>query len=506
MTETMQKKSRVNLILHALAFTIMLCSVAACASATPSEQVNIGKPSIQLNPCNISSPGLPVHMAAKCGKINVFEDRILQAGKQIALNFAVIPAVSRNPSPDPVFFLAGGPGEAATESYLVVAGAFQRLNSKRDIVLVDQRGTGKSNPLECQEESAITTSETILPAQVIAQQTQACLAQLPGDPRFYTTSIAVDDLDQVRQALGYTTINLYGASYGTRVALVYARQHPDHLRSLILDGVAPLDWSIGPQAEVDAQSALDLDFMRCQQDDLCRKTYPGVAQEFHSLLVRLRQSPAEVRLPGIELGKLITTTFSAADFTTTIQMMSYSPETVALLPFMVHQAYAFNDYQPFASQAANNLNTLQHSISAGMRLSVLCSEDVPFWPVQTKSNTSYLGEAFMQDLRLICENWPKANLPAGFKEPVQSSAPVLLISGEADPITPPTNAQQAAKTLPNSLLIVLPGSGHINAMRGCMPGILFDFIDNGSPAGLDVACVKAITPFPFFLNFNGPTP
>ncbi len=482
---------------------VLLATLLAACSRTPAPAAQGWQSSgLPFSNCQVGGPGIAIHIPARCTSLKVYEDRQAQSGKQISLNIAVIPAVSRSPDPDPVFFLAGGPGEAATQSYVVLAGAFQRLNLKRDIVLVDQRGTGQSNKLDCPD--APNEDEQALAAS-LASQVQACLAKLPGDPRFYTTPIAMDDLDQVRQALGYTQINLYGASYGTRAALVYARQYPQHVRTLVLDGVVPLDWSIGPDVSADAQHALDLDFARCAADPKCGAAFPGLAEEFTGLLKRLETSPAQVSAPDLTSGKPVTTTFGAAELASTVHLMSYTPETIAMLPLLVHQAYAWQDYRPLASQASNSQNNLSQSISGGMRLAVLCTEDAPFWS-SAPASTGYLGDGFITSLKEICSVWPKGSLPPDFKKPVVSTAPALLISGEVDPITPPRNATQAAQTLPEGRQVEVPGHGHVNVSSGCMPVVLFNFIEKGSTTGLDTSCLKDSHPLPFFLNLNGPTP
>ena len=250
---------------------------------------------IQFSPCQLSVPGLKTSLKAECGKLNVFEDQVNQSGRQIELNLAVIPAVSRSPAPDPIFFLAGGPGEAATQSYPLISSAFQLINQKRDIVLVDQRGTGDSNYLACASFTGEQETESSDP-QAVQSELKKCLAELDADPTLYTTAVAMQDLDQVRQALGYEKINLYGASYGTRAALAYARQYPAHVRSIILDGIAPPNWTLGPSVPEDAQRALEMLFERCASDAGCQAAFPNLEVEFNDLLNQITKDPIEVSL------------------------------------------------------------------------------------------------------------------------------------------------------------------------------------------------------------------
>jgi len=492
----------------ALLLAVLLLGAAA-AGCAPAAQQTASPAAPQPNQptfsdCRVRSAGLSTSIAARCTTLLVRENPADASSQQISLNIAVIPAVSRSPEPDPVFFLAGGPGEAATQAYLVVASAFQRVNLKRDIVLVDQRGTGSSNLLECPD-SPSPAGEEPAPETTAEEEVQACVAALAGDPRFYTTTIAMQDLEQVRQALGYQQINLVGASYGTRAALVYARLYPQFVRSLVLDGVAPPEWMLGPDMAGDAQRALDLIFARCQADTQCSQAYPDLQAEFDGLLQRLEEAPASVSLPDPLNGEPASADFTASDLKTLTHLLSYTPETVALLPQMIHQAYAWQEYDALASLARQNLRSLNESISTGMRLAVLCSEDAPLWGSATPSQ-GYLGLEGFQSLQEVCALWPAGEMPAGFHDPVVSAAPTLLISGEADPVTPPRNAELAARSLPNSLQLVLPGHAHINMTRGCLPNLLYEFIASGSTAGLDSTCVQASQPMPFFINLNGPTP
>jgi pimeloyl-ACP methyl ester carboxylesterase len=481
-------------ILRLSFLAVLLLSACSSGASTPTA------PGVELTDCQLSMPGTSQRVDARCGKLAVYENRAAANGRQIELNIAVVPAISRNPAPDPLIFLAGGPGEAATQSFVAVAGAFQKILTKRDIILVDQRGTGDSNPLQCQvsdseEETGETTNEFL----------KSCLSKLDADPRFYTTTIAMEDLDQVRAALGIEEINLYGASYGTRAALVYLRLHPEHVRTIILDGVAPPNWTLGPSVAEDAQRALDRIFERCSSEAACKTAFPDFKNEFTTLLQKLASKDIEVSLDDPTTGEPATITLSYEGFASTIQSMSYTPETVALIPLAVHAAYSRDDFRPIAAQSLSSSQLIKNSISEGMRFSVICAEDMPFLE-NSPASEGYLGDFFIKSFIQICQAWPKGDIPDNFKEPVQAESPVLIISGSADPVTPPANGELAAKTLPNSLHLVVSNMGHINIYRGCLPRVAYDFIEAGSIQGLDTACVYDIDPMPFFINFSGPNP
>lgn len=465
---------------------------SACSSHVTTEPAS----SIDLVDCQLSMPGSSIRLDAQCGKLTVYEDRAAASGRQIELNIAIIPAISRSPAPDPVFFLAGGPGEAATQSYIAIASAFGSIRSKRDIILVDQRGTGGSHPLECGNSYQGDDESDYL---------SACLSQLDADPRLYTTAIAMQDIDQVREALGYEVINIYGASYGTRAALVYLRMFPEHVRTIILDGAAPPNWTLGPSVAGDAQRAIQMIFDRCMSEPACQKAFPNLSTEFDALLMDLASQPVEVELDDPVSGEPTKVTLDYESFSSTFHTMSYAPETAALMPLAIHSAFSRKDFRSIAAQTLSTSHLLYSSISVGMRLSVICAEDLPYLET-TFATDGYMQEIFTESFTELCQIWPQGNIPADFKEPVRSDVPVLIISGEADPVTPPSNGDLAAQSLSSSLHLVVPGMGHINIFRGCIPGIASDFLEAGTIDGLDVACVQNIAPMPFFINFSGPNP
>jgi pimeloyl-ACP methyl ester carboxylesterase len=493
------KKIQIAFLLGSL-LLLPACNPGA-ATAPPEER-------IPLHDCQLSAPGSVGSLAAKCGELSVYEDRTSGSGRRITLNIAVIPAVSRNPAPDPLFFLTGGPGQAATESFLQLSPAFEQIHQKRDIILVDQRGTGKSNPLNC----PILEDENLedLPSDAdLSAFLEECLSSLDANPALYTTSLAMDDLDDVRASLGYDLINLYGVSYGTRAALTYLDQHPQHVRTAILDGTVAQDIPLGQDTARDAQRALNQIFLRCEADEDCRQAFPGVRSEFVTLLENLKSQPVQVSVAHPITGKRTEYEFTADKLASAVRLLTYAPETAALLPFLIHTAQSGGDLSLLASQYLIVSDQLTDSISEGMNYSVLCAEDVPFFSpeeAEQAGSGTYLGDLTVEGLYQVCKTWPKAEVPASFKEPVQSEVPVLLLSGESDPVTPPEYAERAANTLSNNLLLVAPGQGHNVIFRGCIPSIAGDFIENGSVQNLDTACVSQIQPMPFFLSFTGPNP
>jgi pimeloyl-ACP methyl ester carboxylesterase len=488
------------------AFFIALLVLALALSACDSESTRGGEPTLALEPCHIAAPGLPLRLAAECGRWSVPEDRSRPEGRRIALRVALVRAVSRSPAPDPLVFLTGGPGQAATESYPALQPAFRRINRDRDVVLVDQRGTGGSNALRCPESGGLDPA--LFDESEVAPWVEKCLSALDGDPRFYTTAAAMDDLDEVREALGYQTVNLYGVSYGTRAALSYLRKYPSRVRAAVLDGVAPPNEALGLDVAKDAQRALDVMMARCASETPCREAFPHLKEDLDRLLLRLA-GPVSVTIRHPRTGAITTVALARDMAAYAIRLLSYSQETQSLIP-LVLAAAASGDYQPLAAQFLLTTAQVEETVAEGMGLSVVCSEDYPFFEssaIEDGSRDTYLGAMSTQSLARVCPLWPRGEIPEDFKKPVRSEAPVLLLSGEADPVTPPENAELVLAQLGGKALhLVAPGQGHVVIHRGCIADLAAEFIEAASYEGLDSSCVSRIEPQAFFVDFNGPTP
>ena len=440
---------------------------------------------------------------ALCGKLEVFEDRQAQAGRKIALNIVVLPAVSNDPRPDPLFVLAGGPGAGAAENADLFKPGLERMQINRDIVLVDQRGTGKSNPLDCKLPEGKIEDLTKVDAYPV-EEFKACLAGYDADARLYTTPIAMDDLDDVRAYLGYDKINLYGGSYGTRAGLVYLRRHADHVRAVILDGVAPPDMTLPVSAPADGRRALDLLLADCEADAACNERFPGLRGRVQQLLERLEKHPAHVRLQHPRTGEWAEVDIHRELVSSVMFSAFYSPWASSLLPLLIERAEQ-DDFQPmvamaFAGEEAADL------MSNGMFLSVICSEDVPRVTEQDRARLAsddFLGDMFKSRLK-PCEFWPRGEISPEYYEPVRSDAPVLILSGQLDPITPPRWGEHVAQQLPNATHLIVSGTGHGAMGQGCVPRLVSRFLEDGSAANLDTSCVKQISRPPFFVSNTGP--
>jgi pimeloyl-ACP methyl ester carboxylesterase len=462
---------------------------------------------LSLHTCQLTSPDGTHRLQAHCATLSVPENRAKPRGKHIALHLAVLRARKPGAAKDPLFFIAGGPGQAAMQDYVPVNAAFELIRNERDIVLVDQRGTGQSHPLDCPSGGRNVGKLT---NQQQVRWLSECRKHLDANPRFYTTTVAVKDLDAVRAALGYHEINLYGISYGTRVALEYLREFPKHTRTVVLDGVVPPTLALGPMVSVNAQRALNMVFRRCRTTSACRKAFPRLRTAFQRLNRQLTARPAKLTLRDPLTAKVIHERFNHNDFAGAVRLLSYETETTSLLPLLIHAAGVKHHLAPLAAQALMVSRSLSSDISYGMHMAVICTEDVPFYrdtPAERRAmKNTYLGDLQFSTLKKVCQSWPRGVMSKHFKDPVVSGKPVLLISGQADPITPPHNAALVAKSLSNSRQIVVPGQGHGNAWRGCMPKIIQQFIASASVKTLDTSCVKKIKPAPFFVRFTGPEP
>jgi pimeloyl-ACP methyl ester carboxylesterase len=455
----------------------------------------------RLRPC-ASGEG-PVD--AYCGRLEVFENPQAGSGRRIPLNIVVLPSLSGE-SADPLFFLAGGPGQAAAQLATQVREIFRRVLRDRDVVLVDQRGTGKSNPLNCRSE-ANTLHAAMESDEESVARLKACLAGYDADVRYYTTTIAMDDLDAVRAHLGYERINLYGGSYGTRAALVYVRRHGERVRSMILDGVAPTDMRLPLFAARDAQRALDKLLADCDAAASCRAAQPGLARRVRTLLARLEANPPRVRLMHPRTGIFEEVVMRARIVATIIFGALYNPLTASLVPALVARAEE-NDFQGLVALGFANDGT-DENMSVGMQLSVICSEDAPrvtAADLRREGAGTVFGGYLLSGQVEACEMWPKGHVDPSYYEPVVSDVPALVLSGDVDPVTPPQWGEAVTQHLKNARHIVVPATGHGVIATACGQQLVQQFIERAGAADLDTSCVSTVRRPPFFLTPAGPDP
>jgi len=462
---------------------------------------------IELTDCRITAgPGFP-GIDARCGTLARPLDPGNPEGDSIELSIAVVPALSLEPAPDPFVPVAGGPGQSTVDFYAAWFGAFERVRRHRDILLVDQRGTGDSARLTCDIDEDIVEGK--YSTRQTLRVTRECLDKLPHDPRFFTTSVAVADLEAVRTGLGYGPLNIYGISYGTRVAQHYARRHPLSTRTVILDGVVPPQLPLGPDIAIESQRAIDSVFDRCESEPDCSARFPAVRDHFALLRERLADGALEVEMQNPVTGALESVEFGSEQFSAAVRLLLYNPRTIALLPLLIDAA-ASGNYAPLAAQFRLVATTVAESLAIGMHNAVVCTEDEPFidWAAVDEAaiEKSYLGPLQLEAIRTMCSVWPAGVLDADLREPLATAAPVLLLSGEADPITPPAYAQLAAVDLNKAWLVTGRNQGHGLAAVGCMPRVISKFIAEAGLEDGDTSCIDDAFAMPFFVNFTGPMP
>ena len=482
-----------------------MIAAGAVGNAAPARR-------LRLSPCELRSSGALQLVKAECGRLPVAENPANPRGRQIRLAVAVVPAVSTAARPDPLFVLAGGPGEAASTFYASVAGAFALIRRDHDIVLVDQRGTGGSNALDCPRGHSRGRNTAGPPTRAeIVVETERCLKHLRthAHVRFYTTDLAVGDLDRVRAALGYRKIDLYGSSYGTVVAQEYLRRFPERVRSMILDGVVPAQLPIGALSALSAQRAVRRILAECAGQRSCRARFGNPMTDYRRVRAALAAHPVALTLPDPTRGTPEHMRLTTYELGEVLRLASYTPALASLLPLDLHAAAAGN-YTPLGGQFLLIERLYSGAIALGMNNTVVCSEDVPFYRVTARQRAemrrTFLGTAALRDLQTVCGLWPRGPVAADFHAPLRSEVPVLLLSGGDDPITPPRYAAEAARGYPNSLSLVIPGMGHGQLLDPCIDRLMARFIDHASVAGLDTACTRRLRPPPFFLTLNGPGP
>jgi pimeloyl-ACP methyl ester carboxylesterase len=465
---------------------------------------------LALKPCRLEHPARMLALTAECGTLTVAENPEQPGGRKIDLFVARVPAISLNKKADPLFLIAGGPGTSAVDLYTSSAGPFDRLRRDRDIILVDQRGTGRSHRLDCDYGDA-NVFERIDEVEVGAANIK-CRDELSkkSDLRMYTTSIAVRDLEAVRALLGYQRINLYGNSYGTRVAQHYARRYPKSTRTVILDGVVNPEIVLGPAIAIDAERALDRILERCAGDADCARAFKDPGADYRALRARLTAKPERTMVSDVATGRPIHFDFTTRHLSAVLRFASYNDDQAALLPLSLHLAMHEGNFTPLASQFRVFANSLEASFAYGMHNSVACSEDAPLIDASKLDlaalNATHMGAEQVQQLIEACKDWPKGVVDDDLHVSFKSEAAALLLSGADDPVTPPQYATTAQRAFADSRHVIIAGHGHGQLGAPCVDRIIAAFVTAGTARGLDTSCTDRLKPMPFFITLAGPAP
>lgn len=470
-----------------IALLLALCSGRLSAGALEPQR----RGAVELVPCPV--PGTSRQML--CGAFQVPEDPARPGGRTLDLRIAVIPARSARPRPDPILFLAGGPGGSA----VAAAGGFVRskLRRKRDIVLVDQRGTGESNPLQCEVPGSAEDLQGYLDGTFArvgpfrrCKRVLKRVAKLP----LYTSIQAVDDLEAVRSAMGYERVDLLGRSWGSRTALIYLRRHPETVRSAVLESTVPLAITYPLYHARGAQEAVDALFERCAVDARCTAAFPDPAGDLHSALASLAGRRVPVTISHPDTGERVEVALTSRALGEGIRWLMFAaPE---YLPALVHLASA-GDWEPITQFTVDYAHLLGN-LKIGLLLSEVCSTDVPridAADIPRLTDGTFMGDARVRELRRICRIWPHAPLPAGFGDPVATDVPILLWTGAFDSASRPGWVDEAAAFLPESLHLVVDAA-HTPDGR-CVDTVTRRFFDSASVHGLRTGCTRRIDLPPF---------
>jgi pimeloyl-ACP methyl ester carboxylesterase len=459
---------------------LALAGLSGAAAASP------------LKPCRVD--GIPTEV--QCGSLQRALDPARPDGVKIDIHYLVVPALARNKQPDAVLLLAGGPGQSAIKVASRVLPRLSRLNNRRDLVFIDQRGTGQSAPLDCPDDSKLSVAEQLEPGAQMRRidECRAALEKLPygrdGGLRFFTTTIAMQDMDAVREQLGIAQWNLVGASYGTRAAVEYLRLFPTKVRRTVIDGVAPPDMVLPASFSTDGQAALDKLF------EAHAKTHPGLREDWHKLLASLPR-PVNVQQPLTGVEERFTVDRDLV--MRSVRGPLYQPALAAALPAAIHAASEGN-FAPLFGLTTAFGSSPSMRLAMGMHFSVICAEDAP----RIAESRDVPGVDFRAvDAEMygrICKAWPRGDVVPDFYKIPPAPSPVLVLSGGADPATPPRHGEHVAKALgaghPERVQhVVVAEAGHGVMAVGCMSDLVFRFIDAKTDATalpLDAACAMRI--------------
>lgn len=449
--------------------------------------------------CFLPGSSLP----ARCGTVAVALRHDAPESGSIDVHYVVVPALEASRRlPDPVFFLAGGPGQSAIRIAPIALSSLREVRLKRDVVFVDQRGTGRSAPLECE----VSTVDQTLGIKAFVAAMSKCVAGFEHDVRDFTTAAFVADLEQVRKKLDYERVNLYGGSYGTRVAQVYLREHPDVIRSAVLDGVAPMELRVGLEMGTDAQPSLEALFRACAQEKLgCGKAFPRLPQRFNQLLADLRETPRTVAVADPMTGEPLELEVDGDMVAGLVRFLLYARETRRLLPVAIGEA-SRGRLETLVRLGLAASAGAQGTMSLGLLFAVLCAEDLAgLGPdaIPDAERASFLGPSLAEAFLGVCAQWPSPRR-VWDRRPLETSSPVLLLSGRLDPVTPPSRAEAAQVYLQGGVHVVVAEGAHIVAGLGCVPELMADFFDDPRPTALDAACAREIEGTPFFTSVLGP--
>lgn len=428
---------------------------------------------------------------ARCGEVEVPENPAKPEGRKLKVSVAVLPATQGRALPDPVLLLMGGPGEDSISSAAYFAGTLASLRGDRDILLIDQRGTGKSHRLACDIYEGVEPAVLFRDVYPVAS-VERCGRELSkiADLTQYNYASFARDLEHIRKLLGYGPMNLHAGSYGTRAAQVFIRMYPGSVRTVLFHSVVPLDVTIPLPMAKGSQAAMDRILRDCQAQPACHAAFPNVRNELTEVMRRLAAAEVKVGTTQVPISQ-----GRAAERLRTIM---YQEEGAVRIPWVIHQAY-LGDYQPIVDSVIENARAIKDIASFGLFFSITCNEDVTFireQDIAPATAGTYVGEYRVRQQQAACAKWPKYTLPAGYREPVRSSLPALFVSGDSDPASPLWFTEGFVNRFPNRAEVVLRNRGHTE-WPACVGDIYKNFVSTGSAAKLDTSICKPEPRRPF---------
>lgn len=475
----------------------ILC--AAAAGALLAVPAGAQTPRFEPRPCQ------PAIEGARCGTVQVPENRDAP-GRMIALNVLVLPARSATPAREAITFFGGGPGQAATEFARGVAGVFAPLRDERDLLFIDQRGTGRSGVLNCPlRDTANPQSylDDFLPPAAVARCREA-LSRTADLTRYGYTELA-HDVDAVRAALGYERLDLQGGSYGTRAAMVYLRNYPARVRSVVLQSGVPPEYYPPADYARDLDAALAGLAAECRAEAACAAAFPDPVGEARAVADRLDAARGVAEIVDPLSGARLRLTVSRGTFVETVRRMMYDPGQARGVPLLIHRAFE-GDLRPVARASLQDRRNMERTGGLGLYLAITCGEDVPF--IDLAAAAADNGRTLGGDYRVrqqaeACRGWPRYALPADYHQTFRSDVPALLTSGALDPATPPRWGEAGAAAFPNGVHLVVPQAGHgYRGMVGsaCVDSLVIEFLRQGAARGLDTSCVRNVRRHPFVVE------
>ena len=455
-----------------------------CQSHVVAETVN-------LSPCTIPELTEP----ARCGEIEVPENPDRPGGRQLKIAIAVVPATSGRALADPIVPLMGGPGEDAISAGVHFARMFATLRVERDLLLVDQRGTGKSSPLRCKlydPDAPATSLREFFPVPAV----EACARELSpkADLKQYTYAHFARDLEQVRKDLGYQKLNLFSGSYGTRAAQVFVRAFPDSVRTVYFWSMVPIDVVTPMTMAQASQAAFESTFDACNADSACNAAFPNIAREFDQVVSALESGSVRVPAPGVAENVPL----SRGRVIEWLRSQLYRPQTAAAVPWLIHQAHS-GDWSPIVDGILVQAKNIDGAYGLGLYFSITCAEDMAFAredDIASTSKGTALGDYRVRQQKNACNHWPKATLPSGYRDSVHSAVPAMFSIGDLDAGSPLWFQERSAAGFSNRVEFVVRGQGHTE-WNDCLGQHYEGFVETGSILGIDPSSCKAI-PRPHF--------